>query len=62
VRWKDREEDLVAVAEIYEIVREMAAVAVKDEETILPSRFLFREALEHLFELGYPKLVIALSC
>ena len=61
MRGKDGEEDLVAVAEIYEIAREMAAVAVEDEKSILPSCFLLREALEDLFEPSYPELIVTPS-
>ena len=48
MRWKDGQEDGVAVAKIYEIGREMTAVAVKDEKSVTASRFLLREALNYL--------------
>jgi hypothetical protein len=50
MRWKDGEENAVAVAKIYKIGREMAAVAVKDEKSVTASRFLLREALKYLLK------------
>jgi hypothetical protein len=50
MRWKDGQEDAVAVAKIYKIGREMAAVAVKDEKSVTASRFLLREALKYLLK------------
>ena len=51
MRWKDSQKYLISVAKIYEVARNVAAMAVKDEEPLLPSCFLLREALKHLFEL-----------
>jgi hypothetical protein len=61
MRWKDGLEDAVAVAKIYEIGREMAAVAVKDQKSVAASRFLLREALEYLLKPCQTYVVVAPS-
>jgi hypothetical protein len=47
MRWKDDEEDSIAIAKIYKICRDMAAVAVKDEKPVIATRFLLREAIKY---------------
>jgi hypothetical protein len=61
MRWKDSQEDAIAVAKIYELGREMAAVAVKDEKSVTASRFLLREALKYLLQPSQIYIVVAPS-
>ena len=48
---RDAQEDLVVVTKIYRVVGYVAAMAVEDEETLFPPRFL-RFAVKNLFKLG----------
>jgi hypothetical protein len=50
MRGEDSQEDAISVAKIDKIGGYMAAVAVKDEETVVSSRFLLREALKYLLK------------
>jgi hypothetical protein len=61
VRWKDSQEDTIAVAKIYEIGREVAAVAVEDQKPVISSRFLLREAIKDLFEPCQTYIMVTLS-
>ena len=58
MRRKDGKQYLVGVAEVYEVARDMAAVAVEDEKPPAPTRFVYREAVEDLFKPGKPELVV----
>ena len=59
--WKDAQKDLVVVTKVYKIVRDVAAVAVKDQESPFAPRFCSRFAVKYLFEPGQPDTVITLS-
>jgi len=59
VRGKQRQEDSMAVAKLDKCARYVAAVAVKDEETVIASCFRSREALEYIREPGQSNLIVS---
>jgi hypothetical protein len=61
MRGKDSQDDAIAVAKIYKISREVAAVAVEDQKSVTSSRFVFREALKDLFKLCQTYVIITPS-
>lgn len=61
MRRNDRRQYLVGAAGVYEVARNMAAVAVENEKPPAPACLVSREAVKYLFKPGKPKLVISPS-
>ena len=68
MRRKERKHYPVGVAEVYEVARDMATVAVKNEKTPVPARLVYREAVEDLLSqasrsslLFYPEVEFAIK-
>ena len=52
VRGKHRQQDSVGVIILYKFARYVAAIAVKDKETVISSCSLARFAVEYILKLG----------